>query len=270
MATTKTLFLELFQPFAQYRNPFTFYYAQTFPLPPKSTIIGMLQNAVGEWYNEKYWDLKVSIHGGFESVFWNYQQFIKGDIKFQKVNNQLVSVNQERSLYGQGLKSQRSPLSQQELFNGHLWIFLRGEADMIDKIKNALEKPKKVLYLGRSEDIIFIKKLKVCEVDQITTSIAKKNIWLFEKPMYIKKEQFPIKNNKYPVYSISTNVFFKNNNRTISSKAELNKDTIREPKFETVIYTGTDYIIHLSNEIEIEDIILGELRFRIPTEYGWL
>jgi len=66
------LFVEIFQPFAQYRNPFTFYYAQTYPLPPKSTIIGMLQNACNDWYGnnqEKDWEgLKVSIHGGFESI----------------------------------------------------------------------------------------------------------------------------------------------------------------------------------------------------------
>ena len=70
----RTLFLEIFQPFTQYRNPFTFYYAQTPPLSPKSTIIGMLQNAVEGWYGsrfyiEKWWELKISIHGRFESVF---------------------------------------------------------------------------------------------------------------------------------------------------------------------------------------------------------
>jgi CRISPR-associated protein Cas5t len=47
----KTLFVEIFQPFAQYRNPFTFYYAQSYPLPPKSTIIGMLQNATDRYYD---------------------------------------------------------------------------------------------------------------------------------------------------------------------------------------------------------------------------
>ena len=46
----KIFLMEIFQPFAQYRNPFTFYYAQTYPLPPKSTIIGMLQNAQNDWY----------------------------------------------------------------------------------------------------------------------------------------------------------------------------------------------------------------------------
>ncbi|MEM5832075.1 MAG: CRISPR-associated protein Cas5, partial [Candidatus Aenigmatarchaeota archaeon] len=65
--SNRVLYIEIFQPFAQYRNPFTFYYAQTYPLPPKSTIIGMLQNAVGDWYGNKYrdswWKLKVSVHG---------------------------------------------------------------------------------------------------------------------------------------------------------------------------------------------------------------
>jgi len=270
MTTTKTILLELFQPFAQYRNPFTFYYAQTFPLPPKSTIVGMLQNAVGEWYDEKYWDLKVSVHGGFESVFWNYQQLIKGDIKLQDVNNKLILVNQKRPLYGQGLKSQRTPINQQELFNGHLWIFVRGEEVLITKIKEALGKPTKVLSLGRSEDTIFIKNVKICEESQITKSIAKKNLWLFDKPMYIKKVNFPIKNEKYPVYSITTQVLFKNDSEIIKSKSELNSNTKREPHFETVIYTGTDYIIHLSNEVEVEDIILDELKFRIPINHGWL
>lgn len=271
MTTTKTLLLELFQPFAQYRNPFTFYYAQTFPLPPKSTIIGMLQNAMGEWYNEECWNLKVSVHGGFESTFWNYQQLIKGDIKFQNVNNKLTLVNQERSLYGQGLKSQRSPISQQELFNGHLWIFLRGEAKMIDKLRTALGMPTKFLSLGRSEDIIFIRKVEICDEDKIKKLTAKKNIWLFDKPMYIKRDFFPIKNEKYPVYSIPTKVLFKNNDKTISSKSELTQDTIREPKFETVIYTGNDYIIHLESELEVEDIFLDDkLKFRIPINGGWL
>src|SRR3989338_7062233 len=108
MATTKTLFLELFQPFAQYRNPFTFYYGQTFPLPPKSTIIGMLQNACTMYYNEKFWYLKVSVHGGFESTFWNYKSLIKGNVSLEKYGKNIMLVNQKRLLYGHGLRSQRS------------------------------------------------------------------------------------------------------------------------------------------------------------------
>ena len=95
MIGLKTLYIEIFQPYAQYRNPFTFYYAQSYPLPPKATIVGMLQNAVGDWYgfNEwygegdksdnglkknKWWDnLRISVHSLFARSVWNYHQLIK-------------------------------------------------------------------------------------------------------------------------------------------------------------------------------------------------
>jgi len=150
MTNQRMLYIEIFQPSAQYRNPFTFYYAQSYPLPPKSTIIGMLQNAVDDWYGNRYginrwWDdLKISVHGGFESFFWNYQQLIKGYPEIAKINNNIVLWDFEKKapLYGDGKKAQRTPVYQQELFNGHLFIFLRGDNELIDKIKKSLEKPK--------------------------------------------------------------------------------------------------------------------------------
>ncbi len=38
----------------------------------------MLQNATNRYYDPEFWKLKISVHGGFESIFWNYQQLIKG------------------------------------------------------------------------------------------------------------------------------------------------------------------------------------------------
>jgi len=281
MSEEKTLFIELFQPFAQYRNPFTFYYAQTYPLPPKSTVIGMLQNATGKYYDEDFWNLKVSIHGGFESLFWNYQNLIKGDISLAKYRGKIVLWNQGLPLYSGGLKSQRSPVYQQELFNGHLYIFIRGDAELIELIKSSLENPKKVLYLGRSEDVVFIK--NVIDIDaynaERSVKTVKKNIWL-SYPMYIKLrdkdsgKQFPIKNEKFPVYSIPVRVEFWNNGNRIKNKAELSKETERRVDFETVIHTGLDYVIYLSKDVEIEIFRLNlnrkNLVFKIPMNFGWL
>ena len=282
----KTLIFELFQPFAQYRNPFTFYYAQTYPLPPKSTIIGMLQNAVGDWYGnnrgiEKWWNLNISIHGGFESVFWNYQRLIKGEIELKRVNEKPVLFNQKLPLYGGGLTSERSPTNQQELFNGHLYLFIKGEEGFIEEIKSSIETPKKVLSLGRSEDVIFIKNVELIGLTK--RKIAEKNLWL-TYPTYIKsktklngeEKRFPIKNMKYPVFSIPVKVLFENNGTPIKTKGELTKKTERKPEFETVIYTGNDYVVYLQDKSEIETEIYcigdGEKQkiFKIPKEYGWL
>ncbi len=282
----KILFIELFQPFAQYRNPFTFYYAQIYPLPPKSTIIGMLQNAVGDWYGveygiKKWWEeLKISIHGGFENVFWNYQQLIKGKLTFTKegilINNPDASnKNNWLSLYSGGLTAQRTPVYQQELFNGHLYIFIRGDENLLEEIKKNLQDLKKILYLGRSEDVVFIKKTEFVEPKE--KNILVKGDIKLKFPTYLSlyseeiEKEFPIKQQKFPVYSIPTRVLFRNGDTPVRHKSEITKNTEREVDFATVIYTGFDYTILLEDKIEIERFeITDKLKFNIIKDFGWL
>jgi CRISPR-associated protein Cas5t len=272
----KILFLKIFQPFAQYRNPFTFYYAQTYPLPPKSTIIGMLQNACDDWYGheklEKWWNLKVSVHGGFESVFWNYQSLIKGELG---INSDGVWINKNDGnlgemwlpLYGEGLTSQRTPVYQQELFNGHLYIFIRGDEEMIDCINKSLKHPKKVLSLGRSEDIIFIEDVRELVSPKIKN--VEKTIWL-TFPTYIINE-IKLKNEKYPVYYIPVRVVFKNENKNIKHKGEIFQGTKQYVDFKVVLYTRSDYVIYLKDKIDVEEYEIDDkMKFKIVKDYGWL
>lgn len=296
--TEKTLFIELFQPFAQYRNPFTFYYAQTFPLPPKSTIIGLLQNACNDWYGNKFgmenwWNLKISIHGGFESIFWNYQSLIKGELGITE-NGLWINKHDKNPggniwlpIYGEGLSSQRSPVSQQELFNGHLFIFIKAIGDkqieLLGEIKDVLERPRKILYLGRSEDIVFIKNKNIKEVqgDEIEQIKGLEGDIKLTYPTYIKLKakknedvkEFPIKTKKYPVYSIPTKVLFKNEGIPVEHKSEISKQTEREVEFKSVIYTGYDYSIILEENklIDVEFFKVDDKKeIRIINPYGWL
>jgi len=267
----KILFIQLFQPFAQYRNPFTFYYAQTYPLPPKSTIIGMLQNACNDWYGNRYgvenwWNLKVSVHGGFESVFCNYQNLIKGDVE---VKNDGKLWNQELPLYGKGIKSQRTPVYQQELFNGHLYIFIKGEGNLIEKIKEALEHPPKVLSLGRSEDVVFIKDVR--EITRRPETISVEGDIKLKYPAYILERKVPIAKLKYPVYSIPVRVIFKNQGIAVKHKSEITKETEREVEFQNVIYTGYDYTLLLKEgeKISCEFYEVDGKIIRV-VEGGWI
>jgi len=276
----KILFIELFQSFAQYRNPFTFYYAQTYPLPPKSTVIGMLQNACNDWYGADWWDLKVSIHGGFESFFWNYQTLIKGDTEIDESGG---LFNKKLPLYGEGVRAQRTPVYQQELFNGHLYIFLRGNEELIDKAKENFQKPKKVFSLGRSEDVVFIKDVKLVEAPK---PIKAEGDLKLTFPTYILRRikqgtqeiNFPIKNKKYPTYSIPIKITFKNNGQTVRHKAEITKNTEREVEFASVIYSGYDYSIILDegSSLNVEVYSIGDKKIRIigaessKDQFGWL
>jgi CRISPR-associated protein Cas5t len=269
----KILFIELFQPFAQYRNPFTFYYAQTYPLPPKPTIIGMLQNACNDWYGNKngienWWELKVSIHGGFESIFWNYQNLIKG---MTELTSNGVK-NQGLPLYGKGISSQRSPVSQQELFNGHLYVLIKGNDSVLKMIKSSIEHPNKILSLGRSEDIVFIKYIE----EDVTPSKVEdvEGDLKLTYPTYIcyENENLPIANRKYPVYYIPIKVIFKNNKNNIKHKSEINKKTEREVDFKKVIYTGYDYsiIFEENKKIKVEFYDINKKKIRIISVGGWL
>ncbi len=269
----KTIIIEVFQPFAQYRNPFTFDYAQTYPLSPKSTIVGMLQNATGNYYDERISEVQVSIHGLFESFFWNYQSFILGDIKLVTHRGRLKLWNKGYPLYNENKKSQRSPSYQQELFNGHYYIFLRGDRDIIGEIEECLKRPAKPLYLGRAEDVIFIRRIH--NTFDVEEREVKSNLWL-TYPTYIKLEHedtfFPIRDKRFPVYSIPKKVLFKNKGSSIiSNKAELNPSTERVPEFENVMYTGMNQVIFLEDRVMVEKFRLNDgFIFKIPLNFGWL
>ncbi len=272
----KTLLIELFQPFAQYRNPFTFYYAQTYPLPPKSTIIGMLQNALNDWYGsergvDEWWNLKVSVHGGFESVFWNYQQLIKATktgISFVRFKGKPTLWNQNLPLYGFPITSQRSPVLQQELFNGWLYILLRGDEDFLSEIKASLEKPKKILSLGRSEDVVFLRRVEFINgKEKRAREIAVKY------PTYVDVPVKVLRKKEYPTYSIPVKVVFKNGEKAVKHKAEINAKTFRDVEFKSVVYVGAWTFLKFEDKVKLEEYPLEEARLKVIADEkasGWL
>jgi CRISPR-associated protein Cas5t len=228
----------------------------------------MLQNAINRYYDEKLWQIKVSIHGGFESYYWNYQLLIKGEVKFKG----RTLINQDLPLYGEGLKAQRTPVYQQELFNGHLYLFLKGQEELINEIKEYLEKPKKVLSLGRSEDIIFIRDIRLYKKEDIITEKVDGDIKL-TFPTYIRINGFPINMKKYPIYSIPSKIIFKNSGTLIKNKSEISKSTEREVEFENVIYTGYEYsiLLEIGKTLNVEVYKVGDDKeIKIIEDFGWL
>lgn len=269
----RVLCLKIFQPFAQFRNPFTFNYAQSYPLPTKTAIIGMLQNATGRYYDPSFWDIKVSVHGAFESYFWNYQQLIKQG-KNLKIELRLDDVgvriyNQNRPLYYQkNFSSQRTPTYQQELFNGHYYLLLSGEEELIREIKEALFHPKKALYLGRSEDLIYLREVKELELQKIRNS---SEVFL-AFPTYLRAT-LPLKKSSFPIYHLPVKSIFLNHSRKgrqlIRDKSEIRENTFRESQFEPAIYTGFNTHIQLESPTDVEIYSLEGRKLYVLKEYGW-
>ncbi|MGC8578098.1 MAG: hypothetical protein ACP5M7_08935, partial [Thermoproteota archaeon] len=136
-------------------------------------------------------------------------------------------------------------------------------------MKECLEKPRKILYLGRSEDIIFIKVIRdigIYKKEEVRGDIK------LTFPTYIRIKGFPINMRKYPIYSIPTKIIFKNNGNPLKNKSEISESTEREVEFETVIYTGYEYsiLLEVGKTLNVEVYKVGDKEIKIIEDFGWL
>ena len=156
----KILKLKLFQETACYKKPFAFKVAETYPLPPYSTVIGMFHKILGADSGE-YYPMNISIQGEYESIFSNYQ-----NLRMFKGKDQVTAM----------------PRNVHQLLNVHLLIHIKAEDDVIDKIYNNIINGVETFTLGRNEDLVRVEQIKYAkEVAKSECNINKYNAYV---PMY--------------------------------------------------------------------------------------
>lgn len=151
----KAIRMKIRQNLPNYKYPTSFQIKETYPLPPYSTVIGMVHNACG--YTE-YKPMKVSVQGKYHSKtndFATRYEF-KNGAPFEADRHQLKvgDYGISRSVSNVEL------LSEVEL----LLHIVPEDQSLIDDIYNSLLYPKEYLSLGRREDLIVIEELKVVEI----------------------------------------------------------------------------------------------------------
>ena len=137
----KILKLKLFQETACYKKPFAFKVAETYPLPPYSTIIGMFHKIIGAKSGE-YFPMNISVQGNYESIFSNYQ-----NLRMFKGKDQVTAM----------------PRNVHQLLNIELLIHLKADDEIVDKIYNNIINGKETFTLGRNEDLVRIEEIKYVE-----------------------------------------------------------------------------------------------------------
>ncbi|MCR4420897.1 MAG: type I-B CRISPR-associated protein Cas5 [Spirochaetales bacterium] len=162
--------LNIYQPQAHYRIPFTYQRRHTYPIPPYSTVIGFLCNACGvddqnnDLYKNVISKLKIAIAGKFKvkntEMIW-YRNLSKkahegsyGSIIVREKNGNICHIG------GQ------APMSIDVLEDVELNIYIyHDKEEQLKKLKNKLEDPVdrlQVLHLGRAEDwIVFQNEPKI-------------------------------------------------------------------------------------------------------------
>ena len=156
----KILKLKLFQETACYKKPFAFKVAETYPLPPYSTVIGMFHKILGADSGE-YYPMNISVQGEYESIFSNYQ-----NLRMFKGKDEVTAM----------------PRNVHQLLNVHLLIHVKAEDDVIDKIYNNIINGVETFTLGRNEDLVRVEQIKyVNEITKTHGDINKYNAYV---PMY--------------------------------------------------------------------------------------
>lgn len=167
----KALRLDLFQETACYKKPFSLKISETYPLPPYSTVNGMLHKLLDA---KEYIPMNISIQGDYESIVNNYQTTY-----FYK-KKEVTTM----------------PMNQHMLLNIKMIIHINAEDEILNKIYDSILNLDEYLSLGRREDLVRIDNVRFVEVEEYEVEddndedYGKKqlNNHIIKMPIYIPKE----------------------------------------------------------------------------------
>ena len=184
MINLKVLKMKLFQETACYKKPFAFKVAETYPLPPYSTVIGMFHKIICANPGE-YYDMNISIQGEHESIFSNYQNLRK-----YKGKGEVTAM----------------PMNVHQLLNIHLVIHMQAEDDVVDKIYQNIVSGKTTFTLGRNEDLVRVDEVKIIDTPKTVYDkfINKYNAYI--PIQYTDEEVSGINYRLNSVYTIENNL----------------------------------------------------------------
>lgn len=151
----KGIKLVALQDFTNYRKPMSFQIKESYPLPPYSTVIGMVHNLCR--YN-KYEPMKVSIQGKYISkvndLYTRYE--FKNGANFESGRHN-INVG--------GLGVSRGVATQELLSQVELIIHIVPEDESkFDEIYQSLKTPWEYPSLGRREDLLEIKSVEIVDI----------------------------------------------------------------------------------------------------------
>lgn len=162
----KILKLVLYQQTACYKKPFAFKVSETYPLPPYSTVKGMLHSILGA---ENFIPMKISIQGDYESIINNYQ-----NMYFYK-SKEITSM----------------PLNIHLLYNVKIIVHVHAEERVLYDILDILGTKCGFLSLGRWEDVVRIDDAKFIEVEEVDFEEDEVKEYKLKMPAYIPKKCIP-------------------------------------------------------------------------------
>jgi len=150
----KSIRVQCFQNLANYRKPSSFIIKETYPLPPYSTVLGMIHAACGF---EEYHPMKLSIQGtnqGTISDLYTRYSFTPGG-KYEEGRHQLCINDKEKYGLFKGIASAEL------VCDNKMVIHIVPEEQDFDIVYKSMKFPKYYLSLGRYEDLLDVEHVDI-------------------------------------------------------------------------------------------------------------
>lgn len=210
-----------YQNMPNYRKPNSFQLKETYPLPPPSTVIGMIHNLCN--YGE-YQPMDVSIQGKYYSKVNDlYTLYEFGNQVYDKGRHQLAIKDGERIV---GIT--RGISTAELLIDVELLIHVKpAKTDQIEEIYYALKNPREYPSLGRREDIALIDEIEIVELREVEDEELEDINDGYHK--YVPMQMFHnISEDKYQGYELGSKYILNKNYRLINFGSKNNPRYFRQ------------------------------------------
>lgn len=145
--------LKLYQETVCYKKPFASKVAETYPLPPYSTVIGMFHKIL-QAKPGKYFPMNISVQGEYDGILSNYQ-----NLRMYKGKDKVTAM----------------PRNVHQLLDVHLILHVQASDEIINKIFQNIINGTESFTLGRNEDLVRIDDIKILKNIQEVEEVEIKN-----------------------------------------------------------------------------------------------
>ncbi|UMZ73543.1 type I-B CRISPR-associated protein Cas5b [Natranaerofaba carboxydovora] len=183
VSSKKALRIKLFQETACYKKPLAFKAGETYPLPPFSTIKGMLHHVMDA---NEFIPMNISVQGDYECSFKEYQTHYF--YRQKAINKGLgqapitIKTQVENDLTRDNNMISTSPITKYVLKDVTLIIHVIAEEEVLQKLQTALNECS-FISLGAAEYLVRIDEVAITELRPIKEDIE------MQFNCYIRREQ---------------------------------------------------------------------------------
>lgn len=242
----KAVKLEIYQNLVNYKKPTSFQLKETYPLPPPSTVIGMVHFACD--YKE-YIPMKVGIQGRYHSKIndlYTRYEFAAASYEVPKPGQQARhQVKLDSKKYNKSFGMMKGVSTTELLVDNELVLYICPEnQERVEEIYNGFLYPREYLSLGRREDIVQIKSVEIVEIDKTELD---DNVTL-KYDTYIPVEFLKETNSNATIYNLTKDYELKDIKKGVQVRSWNKVKVAHCVEGKTVIDDGTEVLREVENK----------------------